>query len=320
MNYLLFYGPDTYSSRQKINILAKKYTDANLGDTNLSKLEASQNNIDQISRQIFAMPFLASKRLVILENFLLESKTEDHKQMLEIIYKIPTSTLLVFWEKGIPDRRSGLFKKLNQKGKSQFFDILLEQKLEKWIDVYLGSTNTTIMPIARQKLSTIIGSDLWRMSNELDKLVQASKNNIIDLKLVENMVTGDEDVKIFDLIDSLFVPSRDCVKNAIKTYLKFEKTGEYPLVALSLISTTLSRTMMVKSWMEDGLSISEINTKLKIHPFALKKITDFYIKMDWIQAIIRQRLIINIDAKTKSGKLDTEQAIIYLIARWNDID
>lgn len=312
--HYLFYGLDTYRSAQKINSLISKYIDSSMGNTNLARIDAEQSDINEIIRQIYAAPFFSKKRLVVLKNFLLTAKKEQQEKILSNLEKIPKTTLLIFWENGLPDARSSLFKALNIAQKSQKFDLLSPVQLQLWIDKYCNSRGGSILPGARQLLVEWIDADLWRMSNECNKLISAAEGEPITQKLVEEMVSSFSQAKSFALIDALFGKFNS--KTALSAYSIIEENGEYPLIVLSLISNTLARVIMIKAWQEEGLTQNQIAQKIKIHPYALKKITDIYCKISFEKCFARQELIFKIDFQIKSGKIDIIDAIWYLIAQW----
>ena len=312
--HYLYYGPDTYSSTEAIRKLTNKYIDSSLGDTNLAKIDSEKTTVEDIIRQIYTAPFLANKRLVILENFLLSKDEKSRQKIKDILEKTPSTTILVFWEKGIPDAKSELFQALNVKKTAQKFELMTPIKLSAWIDKFCINYHASILPSARQLLIARIGPDLYRMSNECSKLIAFSNGKPISEKMVDELVDQTEDAQSFALIDQLFGKLNPA--KAISIYHTIEAGGEYPLVVLSLISNTLTRVMIIKSWLGKGLSINDINSKLKMHPYALRKTVDNYLSVDDDICTYRRELILTVDEGIKSGKIEAQNAINYLIAKW----
>ena len=68
MIYLL-YGEDTFRSLEKLKAVKAKYRQAS-GDTNLVVIDAAEMTFDEIWQKISALPFLSSKRLVIVKDLI----------------------------------------------------------------------------------------------------------------------------------------------------------------------------------------------------------------------------------------------------------
>src|SRR4030042_2543084 len=129
---IFFYGEDTFRLRQKLNQLKEKFVSASFGDTNLAVLDGERTTNDEFFPQILAMPFLAKTRLVIVENLLGKAKKDVIEKIPEGFRKMTASTVLVFVEEGIPDRRTTLFKRLS-KERVEEFKLLESDQLKRWI-------------------------------------------------------------------------------------------------------------------------------------------------------------------------------------------
>jgi len=151
-----------------------------LGDTNLSVSDFQDKTIsyDKVVREILALPFLAKSRLVIFKNLLSDGKKDLQEKILSFLPKIPSSTNLIVYESEVPDRRSALFKKLNQPKISQEFKPLEGRELRGWIKEKVEEEGGKIEEGAIDKIIEYVGNDLWRMSNEISKLVSYSRSEV----------------------------------------------------------------------------------------------------------------------------------------------
>ena len=182
---IFFYGQDSYRLSIQEKKLKEKFISASLGDTNLAVLEAKTLTYDEYIRQILAMPFLSKTRLVIIDNILSEGKKSAQGRDLakggdlqekigESLGKVPSSTVLLFTETK-PDKRLSLFKKLIKVDKVQEFPVLEDIQVKRWIKVETENRGGQIDSDAVNILFTNVGPDLWRLSNEIDKLIAYSK-------------------------------------------------------------------------------------------------------------------------------------------------
>src|SRR5690606_20925699 len=109
---IFFYGDDSYRSFRKLGELKAKYIDASLGDTNLSQIDVANCTVDQMTSALLAFPFLAKTRLVVLNRLLSKGSKHIQEKFLDLLEKIPDTTVAVVYEAGVPDRRTALFKRL----------------------------------------------------------------------------------------------------------------------------------------------------------------------------------------------------------------
>ena len=307
---LFFYGQDTYRMRQKLKALKEKFISASLGDTNLAVLDGQTVTFDEIIRQIFALPFLAKSRLVIIENILQKGKKEILESLAEKLGHVPKSTVLVFVEEGLPDRRIAIFKKLNQPGQAQEFKLLEPEPLRRWIKKEVESRGSQIDSAATAKLAEYIGNDLWRQSNELDKLLAYQKN--ITCENIELLVNPQIEADIFYLIDNI---ARQNLKGAIKELYKLLKAGENELYILTMIVYQYRNLLILKDLIERTKTNNRwaLAKKAGLHPFVVQKSLAVLPKYSLGQLKKIYGQIADFDIKIKTGKIEPRTAIELLI-------
>jgi len=94
-----------------------------------------------------------------------------------------------------------------------------------------------------------------------------TNKRIIDLKILSELVSFNDEENIFDLIDSIF-------SNKAKALILFENyitKGEDPLYILSMIAYQLKNLIIVRDLIDRGNQYNQILKKTKMHPFVFKK-------------------------------------------------
>jgi len=86
------------------------------------------------------------------------------------IINLPASTVLVLLEDELKDTNP-LLKAISFKAKLKTFPLLKAPELREWINKRLAEEGGTISLSALNLLVRLIGSNLWVMSSELNKLV-----------------------------------------------------------------------------------------------------------------------------------------------------
>ncbi|MEI6039889.1 MAG: DNA polymerase III subunit delta [Candidatus Berkelbacteria bacterium] len=306
---LFLFGEDTYRLKQKIKDMKEKYISASLGDTNLAVLEGKTVKADDIIRQALAFPFLAKSRLVIVENLLLEGKKEEQEKIGEFILKVPDTTVLVFAESGVPDKRGSLFKKLNKPKQAQEFKFLDEGGIKKWIGEEVARQKGEIDYDGIDKLYVFVGADLWRLTNEITKLV--TYNPKITPKTIELLVQAQTTSDIFTLIDALANRKQT---QSLKELYRLLDNGENELYILSMIVYQFRNMLVVRDLVERGINSQwEIAKMASLHPFVAGKTLNLVRRYDLAELKKIYGFLLEQDIAAKTGKMAPRTILDLLV-------
>ena len=309
---LFFYGEDNYRLKKKIKALKERFISSSLGDTNLAVLDGKSATYNDIVRQILAMPFLSRKRLVIIENLLKEGKKDTQEKITELLKKIPETTVLVFVEEGMPDRRTGLYKKLNQKGQAQEFKLLEEDQLKRWIRKEVEARGASIETLAVNLLVEYIGNDLFRLSNELNKLTNYNRQLTTDT--IELLVRSKTEADIFKLVDAI---GQKNLNQAMQELHNLEIKGENDLYILTMIVYQYRNLLIIKDYIERSNNADRwaMSKNLAMHPYVVQK-TISQAKNYTIDDLKNNyQKLLDFDIAIKTGKMESKMALTLLLTK-----
>lgn len=308
---LFLYGEDNYRLKHKLKDMKEKYISASLGDTNLAILDGKTVKADDIIRQVLAYPFLANTRLVILENFLKEGKKEVQEKIVDFLSKVPETTVLVFAENVVPDKRISIFKKLIKLAKVQEFKPLADADILKWINEESGKCDAQITPDGADKLFNFVGQDLWQLSNEIAKL--ATYNKKITVETVELLVKPQTSSDIFGLIDAVASHNK---KRALSELYRAIENGENELYILSMIVYQYRNMLVIKDLMDRGASSQyDLASKAKLHPFVVGKTMNLVRHCSLNELKNDYKTLLDFDVAVKTGKINPGVALDILIVK-----
>jgi DNA polymerase-3 subunit delta len=217
--YMIFflYGEDSYRSRAKLKQIEERFKKTDKSRVNFIRVNGERTPWKNIEREILAPPFLHNKKLVVVENFL-KKRGQKFDETVAFLKegKISDGTFVVFWEGEQPDERTALFKLLARSEQSEKFDLLEAAKLNKWIDKAAAERTIKIDRRAAEMIGKLVGSDLWQISGELDKLSayvrqRKENNNFVTAEDVALLVKGNFDENIFSLTDALGAKNKKIV-------------------------------------------------------------------------------------------------------------
>src|SRR5574339_148344 len=102
-NLYFLYGNDEFAITRKLKEFEADFGDPTSADMNTARLDARSLSEDDLNTAVNAMPFLAKRRLVLLQNPSSRYNNPSlRKKFLEFIEKTPDTTRLVMFESVAP--------------------------------------------------------------------------------------------------------------------------------------------------------------------------------------------------------------------------
>jgi len=306
---LFFYGPNHFLITRKVRELKDKYLAKAGGDFNLSTIDGALMQNQDYLRQIQAVPLLSSSRLIIIEDVFKNKNKELHEIIKNSLNNIPPSTVLLFVEKGNPDKRLGLFKALSRSKESHEFKAIEPYNLSKFICRETTSRGAKIDNAASDLLAEFAGDNLWQISNEIDKLINFS-GGLIEKKHVEEVVEKNVTSNIFAMIDDLTKDKKDKVLKHLEDLLL---SGEPPLRILSLINYQFRSLALVKEAAESSPNQYAISKATKLSPFQVSKVSVLAKRFSYKRLAKIYAEIARVDFEIKTGRIEDSEGLRDLV-------
>jgi len=307
---IFLYGPDSFRSKRKLDELVNHYKESNKSGLNLLYLDADKIDFDEFYNQFRVSSMFQEKKLIILNNVF--SKKPFQEEFLENIKDIESlKDVVVVFEKDSVDERTKLFKTLKKDCKSQEFNLLDLKTLRVFAENEFKLRGAKINIDAAALLLSYVGNDLWRLSNEIDKLALYKAGSVIRKEDIQLQVKPKIEVDIFQTIDALAQKNK---KGAFLLLRKHLVNGESPIYLLSMLQYQFRNLLAIKELAEKGLMYDSIVKKSGLHPFVVKK-NYFQCKnfsMQDLKSIYKK--MFQIDLQVKLGKMDTEAALDLLVS------
>jgi len=302
---IFLYGQDSFRSREELKKMIEKEEKASLNWFNFVKIDAKENEVEifeQIRQSANTVSMFSENKLIVIEN-VFSAPEETQKDILEFLktknMEKDLDTTIVFWTDEI-NTKSELYKYLKTKAKCQEFKPSEGAQLRNWIKIYISEQDGKIETSASDRLIEYIGSDLWRMSNEINKLLDYNKE--IKLENVELLVKPEIDLNIFELIDAMGYKNK---AKALKLFNQHLEKGADEFYVLSMIIYQLRNLVLVKS---------TPTAKLKLHPFVIRKSLQQARNFTWDELKKIYYQLMTIDLEAKIGKTDITSALELFLA------
>ncbi len=309
---IFFYGENTFESQKKLSQLKERFLKTDSEGMNLKELEGTDLTFGDFVRELETMPFLGEKRLIIIRNLLLENKDSSlAEKIITQLAEVPESAVLVFFEKGIPDRRSKLFKTLKKASQGEEFSLPEPWQVNKWIEEEVAKRGGKINPLALNKLAVFVGNDLWQLSNEIDKLIAYAGGKEIQGEDVELLVKAKVDETIFRLTDAFGKKDR---RLALQVLHEFTDLGLKPEYLLAMLGGHLRNLIQVKEGSKKRLILSQIQSITKLHPYVVQKCLEQSRAFSLKQLIDLYEALGLLDEKLKLGKVPSGTSLELILA------
>jgi len=308
MIYLIF-GEDTFRANRKLKEIVQRYRKIHKSGLNLKILDLKEKSFEDFKRDFDFSPMFYEKKLLILKN---ASQNQQFKEkFLKEIEKFEKSKEIIFFFEEGQIKKDPFFEEIKKHGKFQEFKLLDRKSLKIWIKEEFKRYGVKVKEGAIEKMIFLVGNDLWRMSEEIKKLVAFKKRKSVEEKDVEILVSPSLELDVFKTIDAISLKNKKLAFKLLHSHLK---KGEKPAILFSLLKYQFRNLIEIKDLIEKGEKISQIKSKLNLHPFLLEKILKISqkFKIEELKKIYQK--IFNFDLAIKTGKIAPNLALDLFLA------
>lgn len=327
MLYILS-GEDDFSISQSLEEIKRGIGTPDLLSANTTVLDGQQLTLDQLMAVVGTIPFLAEKRLVIVRGLLgrFEPKTRagvrkkpasktnqqnEYKSLVACIDGIPDSTILVLVD-GKVGSKNPLFKAFSSKATVKTFPLMKNPELQKWIQKRVKEGGGSISSPAIDLLIRHVGSNLWIMSSEVEKLILFTSGRRIEGEDVDRVVSGVREVSVFAMVDAVLEFKARVAEQALHQLLQ---RGAAPAYLLVMLSRQVRMIVLAKEMRGQRKPETEIQSRLGLtSDYALRKTLEQAGRYPVGRLKRLYHKLLETDLSIKTGKYDGELALSMFVA------
>ncbi|HKJ07144.1 MAG TPA: DNA polymerase III subunit delta [Flavobacteriaceae bacterium] len=227
-------------------------------------------SVEDIIDNAKRFPMMADKQVVIVKEAQALIKTID-KLIPYAKNPQPSTVLVICYKYKKIDKRKELYKSISKTGLVYESVKLYENKIPEWIRKVLAGKNYKIDTKAALMLVEFLGTDLSKISNELNKLtVILPEQTTITAKHIEENIGISKDYNNFELRKA--IGSKDVLKaNRIINYFAQNKKTNPMVVTLALLHNFFTQLLLYHT-LKDKSKASVART-LRINPFFVSDYT-----------------------------------------------
>lgn len=305
----LFYGDEGFLIDEAVKKIVSVIVEPSNRDFNLEFLRGGETSCEEIVSKAQTLPFMGERRAVIVKG-IDEIKASGVERLIEYCSNpSPTTTLILTGHK--IDARDKLHNAISKNSVVVQFKLLYEKDTAGWVMRIVKEAGYRIDNDAKDYLISIVGNNLQRLKNELEKVFTYKGSNkdikIDDIKL---LVEDTKIESIFAFTDS--IGSKD-INKTLRLLEKMISQGEIPERIIGMITRQFRLILLTKVYRDRGAASSEIPAKAGFAPFLL----DGYLKQAAKYTLIELKdsfyKVQMADVKIKSSDISKRMIIEKLI-------
>lgn len=284
----------------------------------LSVLDGIATSLKEIGEKINTGSLFVKKRLVVIENIFKNKKTKIFTELADYLKKFSVSddNIIIFIDEELNTKdkplkadAKKLFAFFSKQKFVQEFKTLSNLQLLSFIKKETASYGKEMSTAAATLLINLSGAELWTMASEIKKLSFYSANKIISENDVKELCSGAISEDIFALTDALSAKNKALALKLLEEQYAAGLSEEY---LIAMLIRQFKILLQIRSALDNNLGQTEMASRLKLHPFVLKKgmaqVKNF--SAPSLKNCLNELVRLDFSNKTGRGQIKTELMLL----------
>ncbi len=192
------------------------------------------------------------------------------------------------------------------------FPLLRDTQLRQWIQRRVTEEGSSISHQAVDLLTKLVGSNLWIMNGEINKLLLFTSGRRIEEEDVKTVVSYTQQSNVFAMVDAIVEFKVGLAEQLLEQLLQ---RGAAPAYLLVMLSRQVRMIVRAKGLGKQGKPKTEIQHRLGLtSEFALRKTVEQAGRYSLPRLKNVYHQLLEADLSIKTGKYDGELALNILVA------
>ena len=326
----IFYGDDSFSIHEALRKQYEEVGPQDLWTSNVSEVDGASFELAQLLAVAQAMPFLALRRLVIVRGLLTAAEPqrqasrrarrpaargagESHAPGLAgALQALPPTTDVAFVDARLTPANL-LLKEIGPLATVQEFPYLRRDVLAQWVRDRMAQKGGAVTNQAIAELVDLVGSNLWAMDTELEKLAIYCQERAAGTDDVRMLVTSAREATVFTLVDAIMEGRTEA---ALRVVEQLMKTGSEGPSLLSMVARQARFVALAQELAQLRVSPGDWGGRLGItQGFVLRKTVEQSRRFSRGQVHHLYQFLLEADLAMKRGEMAPDLALIELVTR-----
>ena len=325
----LLYG-DSYLVPQALRVLGTEAGVADLLEANRHQVQGSQVKPAELFNLCNALPFMDSRRLVVVEGLLAAQERRTGRgrgrtggaggavhtmggweELAKVIPQLPETTVLVFTD-GPLSANNPLLRLIRPVCQVQALTTPSGEALARWIKETVQCKGSGISPSAIRRLTDLVGNDLWVLYQEIEKLSLYTFGRSIEDGDIGELVPQVREANIFAAVDALIERRPGA---ALRLLHQLRQDGRDVSNIIAMVERQLRLLALARDHMDNGVSQRDLGSRLGLSSqFVLRKTIDQARRLTQAQIAGQYRRLLEADLAVKRGLMDADLVLELLVA------
>lgn len=306
----LFYGDELYLRDMYVSKIKAVIPEDDLMEFNLITLDGRTMNKAEAADAIESFPMMSEQKLVIIRDsgIFKKPKEDDVAFWNDTIKNLPDYCILLFIEDTV-DKRSSVYKTISKTGNVTEFGYLKPFELTAWVQGEVLKAKKKMSKDVIEYFILVCQEGLINLDNELKKLFTFCEEEIT-ITDVQRVVSKSLSVRVFELSDAIMEKEND---KALKILTDLKTVKESAFTILYLLNSMYDKMLLAQLMTKEGATTQEIERKLSLPPFVVKKYTSASRKFNTEFLKKQVMRVPELDLSIKQGKITDWEALYSFV-------
>jgi DNA polymerase-3 subunit delta len=321
----LLHGEDEFEIAGYVSELESKLGDPGSVAMNLTRLDGRSYNLDELLSVAGAIPFLTSRRLVVLTHpsARLTSKPAQ-KKFTQQLEQVPPTTALVLIEDHIlttdKDRRKGKIHWLEKWALGAGDRVYIKacplpkgRMMGRWIQDQAKKYGGSFTPGAADLLGSLVGGDPRLADQEINKLLAyVNYKRPVEVDDIELLTPDAGQGNIFVLVDSLAGGDGRGTMNMLHRLLEVQDG----ISIFGMVVRQFRLLILTREILDEGDDSSQVARQLKTPLFLAEKLTNQARRFRLTDLETTYHRLLELDEAMKTGEMASDLALETFVANF----
>jgi len=268
-----FYGSEIYLIDEGLNLLLSRFVTANTASFNRDIFYGDDADGAHIINAALSVPMMAQYRVVVVKGF--QRMAQSGKELILNYCRRPSpQTILVLLAEETDERRKIDLRKKYYSELKSFAQVieckaLYENQVSDFIRKFVHERSKSMQPRAVHLLQAKLGNSLRDLMNEVEKLVQFTRNkDEISEQDVEELVGIPRSFNIYELSDAI---GEKKLEQGLFILRQMLEMGESPVYMVSSLTNHFLQLWRIRALKRQNVSDQDLTSQLHLPKFILDK-------------------------------------------------
>lgn len=297
-------GENSFGLQLELRAITDAFV-AEQGDLALERIDGQEASFDRIQEAVTSLPFLASKKLVVLR------APSANKQFVEkfetVLADIPETTDLIIVEPKL-DKRLSYYKYLKKQTDFHDFTPMDSNSLARWLVDAAKRSGGSISSGDAHYLVERVGANQQLVSTDLEKLLIYDPH--VTRETIDLLTEATPQSTIFQLLESAFAGNS---RAALELYAEQRALKVEPQQIIAMLAWQLHVLAIIKA--AGSRDADVIAREAKLNPYVVRKSQGIARKITIAELKKLVSDLLSIDARSKRTALDLDEALQHYLLK-----